>query len=224
VIDPAGGSWFVESLTDRLADKAWDVFTRIEQAGGALAALNSGAIGELLAQTQARRADDIAHRRAPITGVSEFAFVDEAQVRREPLPQPPHGLLPSIRYAQDFEALRDRADAAAQRPQVYLCTLGGPAAHRARTGFAANLFQAAGIECVIGPVEQFAGSVACLCSSDKIYADEAERAAAALRAAGAQMIWLAGTAEVEGVDGNVHAGCDALAVLRTTLDALGVPQ
>jgi methylmalonyl-CoA mutase len=156
--------------------------------------------------------------------VSEFAFVGEAPVRREPLPPPAAGLLPRVRYAQDFEALRDRADAAPQRPRVYLATLGPAAAHRARAGFAANLFQAAGIECVTGPVERFEGTLACLCSSDTVYAQEAAAAVGALRTAGAIHIWLAGQAEVEGVDGYVHRGCDALSVLRVTLDALGVPQ
>jgi methylmalonyl-CoA mutase len=221
VVDAAGGSWFVESLTDQLAEQAWTIFTRIEQAGGALAALNSGAIGELLAQTQAARARDIAHRSAPITGVSEYAFVDEAPVEREPLPSPStDGLLPRIRYADDFEALRDRSDAAAERPRVFLATLGPFAAHSARAGFAANLFQAGGIECVTGPVEQFADagtSIACLCSSDKVYATEAAGAVNALRNAGAEQIWLAGQVDVDGIDGTLFAGCDALDVLRRTL-------
>jgi methylmalonyl-CoA mutase len=141
-------------------------------------------------------------------------------------PPPPSGLLPRIRYAQDFEALRDRADAAAPRPRVFLATLGPFAAHSARAGFAGNLFQAGGIECVTGPVEEFAAagtSVACLCSSDRIYADEAAEAAKLLREAGARQIWLAGKVETDGVDGHLYAGCDALAVLRSTLDTLGVP-
>jgi methylmalonyl-CoA mutase len=225
VIDAAGGSWFVESLTDQLAATAWDVFTRIEQAGGALAALNSGAIGELLAQTQARRADDIAHRRAPITGVSEYAYVGEAAVTRDPQPSEPAGLLPRIRYAADYEALRDRADAATQRPHVYLATLGPFAAHSARAGVAGNLFAAGGIECSTGPVEEFAASgtsVACVCSSDKVYADEAAAAVQALRDAGARQIWLAGKIEIDGIDGNLFAGCDALDVLHRTFEALEV--
>ena len=226
VIDAAGGSWFVESLTDQLASHAWDVFTRIEQVGGALAALNSGAVGELLAQTHAKRSADIAHRRAPITGVSEFAYVGEAPVTRDPLPAGRTGLLPRIRYAADFEAFRDRADTAAQRPRVFLATLGPFAAHSARVAFAANLFAAGGIECVTGTVDEFestATSAACLCSSDKLYADEATDAVAALRSAGAQQIWLAGKADVNGVDGKLFAGCDAIDVLRRTFDALEVP-
>lgn len=226
VIDAAGGSWFVESLTDQLAEHAWAIFTRIEQAGGALAALNSGAIGELLAQTHATRSRDIAHRTAPITGVSEFAFIDEAPVEREPLPSTTaNGLLPRIRYADEFEALRDASDAADARPRVFLATLGPFAAHSARAAFAANLFQAGGVECVTGPVDEFAAAgtpIACLCSSDKVYASDAADAVTALRNAGAQQIWLAGKADVEGVDGKLFRGCDALDVLRNTLDTLGV--
>jgi methylmalonyl-CoA mutase len=226
VIDAAGGSWFVESLTDQLAEQAWTIFTRIERAGGALAALDGGVIGELLAQTRSARSRDIAHRTAPITGVSEFAFIHEAPVERDPLPTAaPVGLLPRVRYADEFEALRDRSDAAPTRPRAFLATLGPFAAHSARAGFAANLFQAGGIECITGPVEEFATAettVACLCSSDKVYADEAADAAKALRAAGAEQIWLAGTMEVDGVDGNLFTGCDALAVLHRAFDALGV--
>jgi methylmalonyl-CoA mutase len=110
---------------------------------------------------------------------------------------------------------------------VFLATLGPFAAHSARAGFAANVFQAAGIECVSGPAEEFAvsgSSVACLCSSDKIYADEAAVAAKTLRSAGATVVWLAGKTETDGVDGYVHLGCDALAVLRATLSTLGVAQ
>jgi methylmalonyl-CoA mutase len=232
VIDAAGGSWYIESLTDQLAEKAWERFTAIERAGGALAALDDGTIGTALATTRDARRDDIAHRRAPITGVSEYAHVDERPVVRAPAPATADaGLLPRLRYAQYFEALRDRADAAPNRPTVFLAAPGPLAVHSARVGFASNLFQAAGIEPAVGsgsPEEIVAAfrdsgsAVACLCSSDKVYADAAAPLAQALRAAGASHIWLAGKLDVPGVDGNVFAGCDALDVLRTTLEKLGV--
>jgi methylmalonyl-CoA mutase len=97
--------------------------------------------------------------------------------------------------------------------------------HSARAGFAANLFQAAGLECVTGPVSDYVASdtsVVCLCSSDKVYAQEAVGAAAALRAAGAQQVWLAGKGDYEGVDGNIFVGVNALDVLNSTLETLGV--
>jgi methylmalonyl-CoA mutase len=227
VVDPSGGSWYIESITDALAEAAWDRFTAIERAGGALAALDNGHIRDLIASTRTARQDDIAHRRAPITGVSEYALISEAPVTRAPAPsEPSGGILEPHRYASEFEALRDLADAAPERPRIFLATLGPFAAHSARAAFAANLFQAAGIECVSGPVEDFATSgttVACLCSSDKVYADGAADAVKALRDAGATYVWLAGKGEYDGVDGNVFAGVDALGVLRTTLDKLGVP-
>lgn len=239
VVDAAGGSWYVESLTDELSAVAWDKFTALERAGGALAALDSGAIEELIGAARARRADDIAHRRAPITGVSEYAFIDEKPVTRPEAPSGPDGgLLPTLRYAADYEALRDRSDAAPDRPRVFLAAFGPVAAHSARAGFANNLFQAGGIESVVGTVniagstgtaevvESFRASgtsVAVLCSSDTIYEHAAGPVAAALREAGARQIWLAGKAKVDGIDGNLFAGCDALTVLRSTLEALEVP-
>jgi methylmalonyl-CoA mutase len=135
-------------------------------------------------------------------------------------------MVPRVRYAEEFEVLRDRADAAAQRPKVFLATLGPVGQHSARAGFAANLLAAGGIESVPGPVEEFAAAdttVACLCSSDNVYADQAEPAVEALRAAGAKQVWLAGKKAVGGVDGTLFAGCDALHVLRSVHDALGVP-
>jgi methylmalonyl-CoA mutase len=238
VVDAAGGSWYVESLTDELADAAWEVFTGLERDGGAPAALDSGTIGDLLRATYERRTADLAHRRAPLTGVSEFAFLQEVPVTRPAAPPvPTGGPLDVHRYAEDFEALRDRADAEAERPTVFLAALGPVAAHSARVGFAANLFAAGGIASIVGTgepdelVEAFAksgSSVACLCSSDKIYAEHAESEAAALKAAGAKHVWLAGQPgerlnryQSAGVDGYLFAGCDALSVLRATLDVLG---
>lgn len=224
VLDAAGGSWFVESLTDELAEQAWTVFTDIERTGGALARLDDGTMARFLAATQERRAADIAHRRAPITGVSEFAFVGEVPVERPSAPSVPKGMLPRVRYAADYEALRDRADAASERPKAFLAALGPATQHSARVGFATNLLAAGGIDVVVGGVDEFAGSgttVACVCSSNKIYADDLEAAVSDLRAAGATQVWVAGKSDSAAVDGAMFAGCDALAVLRAVLEELG---
>ncbi len=227
VIDPAGGSWYLESLTDRLAETAWDRFTALERSGGAA---NFDAVRSLIKSTAARRRDNIAHRRDPITGVSEFALADEPLLERPGSPAMPGGGLPRLRYAEAFEGLRDRADAAATRPTVFLAALGAPSAHAGRVGFATNLFQAGGIEPVVhtGDVpELVAGfrasgtAVACLCSSDATGIAELSEA---LKTAGARTIWLAGPPSDDdaGIDGYLHDGCDAVAVLTTTLADLGV--
>ncbi|XRQ14676.1 methylmalonyl-CoA mutase family protein [Actinomadura welshii] len=234
VVDPAGGSWYAESLTEDLARAAWTWFTEIEGAGGLAAALESGLVAGRLAATWERRRRDIARRRAPLTGVSEYPNIAETLPGRAPAPPEPRGGLPVVTYAQDFEALRDRSDAHAEatgaRPRVFLAVLGPVAVHTARASFAANLFQAGGIETVTGAPEEFRASgtaVACICSSDKVYEERAADAARTLRDAGAVKVWLAGKGTYEGVPGDVtgvYAGCDAIEVLETTLADLGVSE
>ncbi|MCW2703624.1 MAG: mutA [Blastococcus sp.] len=225
VLDPAGGSWYVESLTDQLAQAAWDWFTEIERAGGLQQALADGLVPDRIAAAWAARAERVAHRTDAITGVSEFPNLGEKLPDREPAAEVlPTGGLPRVRAAQAFEELRDRAAAADRPPRVYLATIGPIARHTARAGFAGNLFQAGGLETPSGDgVEGFAEAgttVACICGTDKDYAASAGELAAALKAAGATQVWLAGKPDlaVDGVDGYVFAGCDALAALRTVHD------
>lgn len=238
VIDPAGGSWYVERLTDELAHAGWEFFQEIERAGGQAAALRSGLVGERLAATWAKRTEKLAKRREPITGVSEFPNLTERPVEREAPPAEASGGLPRVRRDEAYEILRSRSDAhlasAGSRPRVFLAALGPAAAHTARASFASNLFQAGGIEAVHDPVSVDAttaadafkasgATVACVCSSDALYEEQAEAVAAALKSAGAQRVFLAGRpAEYEAVDAYVFAGCDAVSVLSSTLDHMGV--
>ncbi|MCA9239950.1 MAG: methylmalonyl-CoA mutase subunit beta, partial [Planctomycetales bacterium] len=80
VIDPAGGSWFLDNLTDQLANCAWGALQEIERQGGMLAALKSGWVAEQIDSAYAPRAKDIAVRKEGITGVSEFPNVAETPV------------------------------------------------------------------------------------------------------------------------------------------------
>ncbi|MFB8385279.1 methylmalonyl-CoA mutase family protein [Streptomyces rubiginosohelvolus] len=241
VIDPAGGSWYVERLTDELAAAAWAFFQETERAGGLPAALRSGTVAERLAATWAARSAKLARRKEPITGVSEFPMPAERPVEREPAPDPYAGApggLPRVRRDEAFEALRARSDAhlaaTGSRPKVFVAALGPAAAHTARASFAVNLFGAGGIEAVHDPVsvdsDTAAGalaasgaSVAVLCSSDALYAEQAEQVAGALKSAGAARVFLAGRpGEYADVDAYVFAGCDAVAVLTSVLDRMGV--
>ncbi|MGI5158930.1 methylmalonyl-CoA mutase family protein [Microbispora sp. CA-102843] len=235
VTDPAAGSWYVERLTADLAEKAWQWFQEIEDAGGMAAALASGLVHGKVARTRESRSRDIARRKAPIVGVSQFPDLSEAPPARTPTPRLPEGALPRIRHAQEFEDLRDRAEALPVRPKVFLAAVGPAGEHGARVSFAAGLFQAGGIETVTSSpatdldaiAEEFAASgsaVACLCSGDALYADHASAVAHALREAGAVRVWLAGKGRYDGVDGNLYAGCDVLDVLRTTLAVLEVDE
>jgi methylmalonyl-CoA mutase len=233
VLDPAGGSWYVEALTDALAEAAWSWFTEIERAGGLAAALGSGVVRDRIAAAWDARAERLAHRTDAITGVSEFPNLTEKLPERQPAADlHPTGGLPRVRAAQAFEELRDRADAARRvgsEPRVYLATIGPIARHTARATFAGNLFQAGGVATPSGDgasgLADAGTTVACICGTDKDYAQSAAALAAELRAAGATAVWLAGkpSLAVEGVDGYVYAGCDALDVLQRVHEQLGVP-
>lgn len=244
--DPAGGSWYVESLTAELARRAWAGFQRIEAAGGLSAALADGSVAEELAATWARRRAELAHRRQPLTGVSEFPNLTEQPLSRlaaPPVAAEPAGL-PRVRLAGDFERLRDLADTetavSGGRPTVFLATLGPPSRHAARAAFAANLFQAGGIATPEAGTDQplaayrRAGSppVVCLCAADVDYADGAAELVAALRSAGARQVLIAGGPHARthpyggggrdpfGTDGAVFAGVDAVRVLTGVHTAL----
>ncbi|WP_436531999.1 methylmalonyl-CoA mutase subunit beta [Actinoplanes sp. HUAS TT8] len=223
VADPAGGSWYVERYTEDLAHAAWDWFTTIEGAGGIVAGLDSGLIADRLAATWAKRADNLAHRRDPLTGVSEFPNLGERLPERTPVPEPAGGGLPRHRLAEAFERLRDRSDAhlaaTGSRPAVRLAVLGSPAAHGPRVTFVTNLLAAGGIAVTDG-----ASPVACVCGPDKAYAEEAFPSSEVLRAGGASRVLLAGRGDYPGIDGYVFTGGDAIATLTTVLDDLGVPR
>ncbi|MFD3374864.1 MULTISPECIES: methylmalonyl-CoA mutase family protein [unclassified Streptomyces] len=228
VIDPAGGSWYVERLTDELAHAGWEFFQSVERAGGQAVALRSGRVGEELAATWAARSAKLAKRREPVTGVSEFPHLAERLVAREPAPEPQSGGLPRVRRDEAYENLRARSDAhlaaTGTRPRIFLAALGPAAAHTARLTFASNLFQAGGIEPVTeGTFEDSGATEACLCSSDALYEEQAAEVTASLKSAGAAHVFLAGRpGQHTGVDAYVFAGCDAVAVLSATLDRMGV--
>jgi methylmalonyl-CoA mutase len=228
VVDPAGGGWLVESLTDALARAGWAFFQEVEAAGGAVVALDAGLVAARVEAVRAAREKAVATRRTPITGVSEFPDLAEKPVERAPRPTAPNGGLPVYRPAAPFEAYRDRSDAVAAatgaRPTAFLATLGPLATYSTRASFARNLLAAGGIDAVeAGPKEsaeavaaaweQSRVPVAVLCSSDALYAERGEATAAALRAAGARRILVAGRVDVPGIDGQLYAGCDALAVI-----------
>ncbi len=239
VIDPAGGSWYVERLTDQLAQAAWDWFQQVERAGGQHAALRSGLVAGWAADNWAKRSANLARRREAVTGVSEFPNLGEQPVVRDPAPPRTGGGLPRVRRAEVFEALRSRSDAllaaTGARPEIVLAALGPPAVYTARSSFAANLFQAGGIETLLfeladlqalaAAVTASGARVACICSSDALYAEHAATVAAALKAAGARHVVLAGRPadrreayQSAGVDDFAYAGGDAIATLTRVFE------
>ncbi len=242
VIDPAGGSFYGERLTAQLYDQGWRFLQELEGAGGVGAAMASGMLAGRVRETWEQRRDDLAHRRDPVIGVSEYPDLDQPD---EGQPAAPSGAaettaLTPHRYSEDFEVLRDRADAhllaTGARPAVFLATLGPEAEHSARATFVGNLLRAGGMAPLGGEsrsgadqaVAEFRASgarLACLCASDERYAENLAVAARELRAAGAERVLLAGAPSTDPgatVDIYLYTGCDASGLLRELLDILGV--
>ncbi len=233
VTDPAGGSWFVEDLTEQLAQQAWQHFQAIEARGGFVDACDY--VAGQIAEVAARRADDIAHRRTAITGVNEFPNLAEPALPQE-------DTAPTVaRYAAAFEALRDRSDAylarTGSRPKALLLPLGPLAEHNIRATFAANLLASGGIEAINpAPVDAVgvaaavgeAGSptVAIICGTDKCYREEASAVVEAARSAGVSRVYLAGPEKALGdaehrPDEFLTAKINAVEALSNLLARLG---
>ncbi|MBB3606719.1 methylmalonyl-CoA mutase [Mycolicibacterium sp. BK556] len=232
VLDPAGGSWYVEDLTKNLAAEAWSHFQDIESRGGFVAARDH--VAEQIEEVRARRADDIAHRRTAVTGVNEFPNLSEP-------PLPHFSSSETVRrYAAGFEALRDRSDAYLERmgsrPAALLLPLGPLAENNIRATFAANLLASGGIETVNPGTVDAAGiaaaiadagaSVVVLCGTDARYGTDASDVVAAARAAGVSQIYLAGPEKAvadaaDKPDGYLTAKIDAVEALSSLLTRLG---
>jgi methylmalonyl-CoA mutase len=235
VIDPAGGSWYVEDLTEQLALHAWSCFQDIERSGGLRAALASGLVAGQLTDSRQVRRDALARGREAVTGVSEFPLAGEVLLDRPPAPRSasPTGGLPRIRWAEWHEELRDRADAHAKAtgspPVLTLALLDASRASVARAERVAALLAPAGIVTVTaGPDDAAASeppSVVVVCGPAEASVDEVGAAVDRARARGASVIVVAaGRAEgpVPGAAETITDGMDGLAFGDRMLTALGV--
>ena len=249
VVDPASGAWFVESLTSRLAARAWSEFVEVEAAGGIEAVIADGSVRLAIDRSWQRRLEALHTRSEVITGVSEYPYLaDEEQSGQElSTPEASAGAgLPLRRLAAPFEALRDAADrhllATGERPRVHIAALGDLATHTARSTWVSNLLAVAGL---VGSGAQVHGSqspleaearfsesgaaVAVICSSDPVYALRGVGTTLALREAGAKRVILAGQPgdlrgdlETAGVDEFWHQGMDVVEALTRLQSDLGL--
>lgn len=241
VADPAGGSWYVEQLTEAVGRKAWEIFQDIEARGGIVEALKSGYVQGIIGKTADARAKAIATGKTQITGVSAFPLLGDDGVHADPWPATATAAsgeaavtitaLKPHRLGEEFEALRDAADAAGGYT-VFVASMGAIVDHNVRSTWTKNYLAAGGIQTLISDgyktaeaaAEAFKASgakAACICSSDAIYAELAEPTAQALKTAGASLVLMAGrpgdaeaALKAAGVDGFLMAGTDAVATLR----------
>ena len=227
VADPAGGSYYVEALTDALARAAWAEFQQVEREGGFAAAAAAGAIPARLAASRAARESAVSSRRRTLVGVNNYPDVSQKAPATMHLPA---DAARAWRLAVPLEAIRARtaryARAKGRVPRVLLLTRGDVRMRGARANFCLNFFGCGGFD--IEQSDQYAkhgADLIVLCSSDPEYLPFAREVCAAVRVP----VLVAGHPKNEtdaltaaGVRGFVHVGSDIVQTLTAWQDALGM--
>jgi len=223
VADPAGGSYYIEALTDSLAQEAWKLLQQVEAAGGYAAAVESGAIEKALAETRAARAKAYSGRRRALVGVNNYPNLTE---------KTPEGEVPGggLRIAEPFEAIRRRTNehgqATGRYPKVLLLLRGDVKMRGARANFSLNFLGCAGFDIVES--DEYEGTDAdliVLCSSDPEYLALAQEVCSRVKVP----VLVAGNPkdqiealQAAGVQGFIHIQSDAIQTLTHWQDKLGM--
>lgn len=233
VLDAASGSFYLESRTHALAQQAWNDFLEIQRQGGILSLLETGDLQTKLEEISINRQKQIASRKIPLTGVSEFANANDKVILSEEIssPAPLHAYctaLPVTRRAEAFEAMRlkGQEDASAH---FTLITLGTPAQHSARLNFTQNVLSAVGFGYDVLSHDDTVKSQSkylCLCGSNEAYLENAPTIIKALREHNPKaQIFIAGklSGELESLNscdfaGEIGLGMDLIAFAEGVLD------
>ena len=202
IVDPAGGSYYVETLTVSIANEAWKLFLATEEQGGFYAALKAGEVQKAVNESSDKRHTDVARRKESLLGTNQFPNFNEiandkieceggkcccghnhdAEAETEAVEA-----LKNTRAASEFEALRLETERSGKRPKVFMLTIGNLAMRLARSQFSANFFACAGyqiidnlgfetVEAGIEAAMEKQADVVVLCSSDDEYATLAPEA------------------------------------------------
>ncbi len=192
VVDPAGGSYYIESLTHSLAEESWKLFLNIEEQGGYTDALRKGWIQKIIKETARERDMDIATRREVLLGTNQYPDSTET-IHNDFTPEIAFDInenrgetdvekFERYRGATAFEELRLKVEKSAKTPVVFLLTYGNPVWRKARAGFASGFFACAGYKIIENPgfnsveegmnaAKKAKADIIVLCSSDEEYTE-----------------------------------------------------
>ena len=196
VVDPAGGSYYVETLTVSIANEAWKLFLEVEEKGGFFAEVDNGDVQKAVNASCEKRHTDVARRKEILLGTNQYPNINEMaadKIEKKECKcacgneEKGENALLMKRAATDFEALRLATEAASNRPKVFMLTIGNLAMRLARAQFSTNFFGCAGYEIIdnlgFDTVEagmdaalEKGADVIVLCSSDDEYATLAPEA------------------------------------------------
>jgi methylmalonyl-CoA mutase len=186
VADPSAGSYYIESLTDSIAEKAWDLFRETEAKGGFRKAFGSGWIQECVIRSKQKKLDRTTSGRERILGTNAFPDFNEMILEqlkttdKVEVSNPPMAAIRPFRIASMFEEVRLETEKSGKRPRVFLFKYGNPAWMTARAAFSGNFFACAGYEILDRPAHETieagiesarkeGAEIVVLCSSDDSY-------------------------------------------------------
>lgn len=199
VVDPAGGSYYVETLTVSIAKEAWKLFINVAEEDGFLSQLNNGTVQQAVKETSEKRHNDMARRKEILLGTNQYPNFNETASQKiendgtcccckhQPEGSDQSKALPKERMASDFEQLRLATERSAHRPKVFMLTIGNLAMRLARAQFSSNFFGCAGYEIIdnigfntidegLTAAAEKNADIIVLCSSDDEYATLAPEA------------------------------------------------
>ena len=173
-VDPAGGSYYVEVLTDSIAREAWKLIQEVEGAGGFSRA--AAGIDEAIAKSRVKKEAAVASRWRSIVGTNNYPNTKERMLDQI---QPAVVEANRPRASEAFEQIRLATERSGKTPKFLLAEIGDVKMRKARSGFAANLLGCGGFDIQVG---SFASSeeaakaalaqkvdAVVLCSSDAEY-------------------------------------------------------
>ena len=243
IVDPAAGSYYIESLTHSIAMHAWDLFRLIEEKGGMTECIKTGFIQDEIQRSCSRKDMEIAQRKIVILGTNQYPNpLESMSASIEKLQESLYDELPVYkklriyRGAQAFEAVRLATEHAVaegkKKPSVFLFTIGNPGMRKARATFATNFFGCAGYEIIdnsgfktveagVKAALDSKAEIVVLCSSDEEYASVAPAACAGIKSQNKELrILVAGypkemveTLKAGGVDDFIHIRTNILEFL-----------
>ncbi|MFI3283362.1 MAG: methylmalonyl-CoA mutase family protein, partial [Rikenellaceae bacterium] len=242
VVDPAGGSYYIENLTQSIATEAWKLFLEIEEKGGYAAALGAGFIVERVAASAAAKDKNIATRRQILLGANQYPnFTETASdslcacaVTRD---EREGNVLTPYRGAMAFEAMRLGVDRSGKEPKAFMLTCGNLGMARARSQFACNFFACAGIKVIdntyfksieegVVAAKASGAQIVVVCAADDDYATAAPQIKELL--GGSAILVVAGAPacapelEAQGISNFINVKSNVLETLKFYLKEMGI--
>ena len=239
-VDPAAGSYYIETLTASIAQQAWKLFLEVEQAGGFLAEAKAGHIQQAVNKSGDARREAVSKRREILLGTNQYPNFTETAGAKRPVGktcccggngecEAQYEKLDQSRQASAFEALRLETEESGRRPKAFMLTIGNLAMRQARAQFSCNFLACAGYEVIdnlgFATVEEGVeaamaakADIVVLCSSDDEYAEYAVPAFKAVD--GRAMFIVAGAPacmeelQAAGIEHFIHVRCNVLETLK----------